>query len=136
MTAARDAAAAAVSWGGRLGNEADGGPSPLDDLLANLRANHARQQVTAAQAQGTQAGEGDESEGGDDGEAACSLGGGGAVSGIHGMLSGEEEVDAAEVNCAIAGMTCVMMLSTGTTAPHTGGGLLNLAPFTKMRSAR
>jgi hypothetical protein len=33
-------------------------------------------------------------------------------------------------------MTCVMMLSTGTTAPHTGGGLLNLAPFTKMRSAR
>jgi hypothetical protein len=40
MTAARDAAAAAVSWGGRLGNEADGGPSPLDDLLANLRANH------------------------------------------------------------------------------------------------
>jgi hypothetical protein len=45
------------------------------------------------------------------------LGGGGAVSGIHGMLSGEEEVDAAEINCAI----------------H--GGLLNLAPFTEMRSA-
>ena len=59
------------------------------------------------------------------------------MSGIHGMLSGEEEeVDAAEVNCAIAGITCVVMLSTGTTAPHTGGGLLNLAPFTKMRLAR
>ena len=137
MTAVRDAAAAAVSWGGRLGNGASGGPSPLDDLLAYLRANQARQQATAAQAQDAQAGEGDESEGGDDGEAAGSLGGGGAVSGIHGMLSGEEEeVDAAEVNCAIAGITCVIMLSTGTTAPHTGGGLLNLAPFTKMRSAR
>ena len=126
-----------MSWGGRLGNGAGGGPSPLDDLLANLRANQARQKATAAQAQVAQAGEGGESEGGDDGEAAGSLGGGGAVSGIHGMLSGEEEeVDVAENYCAIAGMTCFMMLSTGTTAPQTGGGLLNLALFTKMRSAR
>ena len=92
-----------------------------------MRANQARQQATAAQAQDAQAGEGDESEGGDDGEAAGSLGGGGAVSGIHGMLSGEEEeVDAAEVNCAIAGITCVIMLSTGTTAPQKGWGVVEL----------
>jgi hypothetical protein len=43
------------------------------------------------------------------------------------MLSGEEEVDAAEVNCAIAGMTCVIMLSTGTTAPQNEWGVVELA---------